>query len=160
MKVETTRFGVVEVDDSAVLNMPKGPLGFEDQTQFVLVQHRPDSCFKWLQSTHEPKLAFVVIDPADFFCDYEIEISDSEAEKLNLASAEDALVLAIVTITDEGKEVSANLAAPIVINAKELVGMQIVLQDNHYTIKHTLVEQVNQESNEETAEAKVTLKAA
>ncbi len=60
MKANTTRFGVLEVDDSSIIRMPKGPLGFEEQTQYILIQHREDTNFRWLQSLEEPSLAFVV----------------------------------------------------------------------------------------------------
>ena len=137
MNVDTTRFGLVEADDSSIVRMPRGPLGFDDLTDYVLVQHRPDTCFKWLQSMDEPSLAFAVVDPEDFFDNYDIEICEADAERLHLAEGEDALVLAIVTATEEGATV--NLAAPVVINSKERVGMQIVLQDHQYAVKYPLV---------------------
>ena len=155
MKVDTTRFGVLELDESSVIRIPRGLIGFEDRTEFVLIQHRADTNFRWLQSTEEPSLAFVVVDPSQFYNDYEIEITDADAERLNLTSEEDALVLVVVAIGQEGKEITANLAAPVVINSKELVGAQVVPQDNRYTVKHLLVEQVEQSSEDTT-----TIKAA
>jgi flagellar assembly factor FliW len=76
MRVETSRFGELEVDESSVINMPRGPIGFEDYTRFVLIEHRPDTEFRWMQSIDESTLAFVVVDPSKFFKDYEVEISD------------------------------------------------------------------------------------
>jgi len=139
MKVATTRFGLLEIDDSSIVRMPKGPIGFEEYTDYCLIQHRPDTSFRWLQSIDEPSLAFVVADPSQFFVDYDIEIPDAETEMLHLQKADDALVLTIITIEDGGKDITANLAAPIVVNSKELIGMQVVLQDNRYSVKHPLV---------------------
>ncbi len=48
-------------------------------------------------------LAFVVVDPSKFFDDYEVEISDADAEKLHLTNENDANVLVIVTIPGGGK---------------------------------------------------------
>jgi flagellar assembly factor FliW len=141
MKVNTTRFGVIDTDDSSVITLVKGPLGFEPQNRYCLIQHRPDTKFRWLQSLDDGSLAFVVVDPSEFFTNYEFEVSDTDAEKISLDSAEDALALAIVTIGKGGEEVTANLAAPILINAKNLAGTQVVLQDNSYSVKHPLVEQ-------------------
>src|SRR3989339_1909025 len=129
MEVNTTRFGVLEIDESSIIRMPKGPIGFEKQKDYCLIQHRPDTNFRWLQSVDEPGLAFVVVDPSEFFTDYEIELSDTEAEKLRLKDADDAMVLVVVTINDRGQEISANLAAPVVVNSKELIGAQVVLQN-------------------------------
>lgn len=140
MKVETTRFGVVEVDESTLITMPSGPLGFEDSTRFCLIQNRTGASFRWLQSIEDPGLAFVVVDPSEYFDDYEIEIGESDVQKLQLNSEEDALVLSILTIRDNGQTVSANLAAPIVVNSKNLTGAQIVLQDERYTARHSLAQ--------------------
>ena len=148
MRVETTRFGTLEVDESSLVRMPRGPLGFEDQKEFCLIQHRPDMPFRWLQSTTDPALAFVVVDPADYFVGYEIEISDLDAELLQLTCAEDSLVLVIVTVGKEGETVTANLAAPVVVNSKTLVGMQIVLQDGRYLTQHLLLAQEERVSME------------
>lgn len=153
MKVDTTRFGMLEVDDSSVIRMQKGLIGFEEHKEYVLIQHRADTSFRWLQSTEEPELAFVVIDPSQFFTDYEVEINDLEAEKLNLQTENDALVLVVVTIGKDGKEVSANLAAPLVVNSKELTGLQVVLQDNRYAVKHLLVEQAQATGDKTTVKA-------
>ena len=74
MKVQTSRFGAIKVDESSVIRMPRGPIGFQQYTSFVIVEHRPDTDFRWLQSTDEPSLAFVVVDPSKFYTEYEIEI--------------------------------------------------------------------------------------
>jgi flagellar assembly factor FliW len=119
--------------------MSRGPLGFEDQTDYCLIQHRPDTSFRWLQSIDEPSLAFVVADPSEFFADYDIEVPDSETGILRLKNPDDALVLTIVTISDGGSRITANLAAPIVINSRELIGLQVILQDNRHSVEQPLV---------------------
>lgn len=151
MKIDTTRFGVLEVEDTSVVKMVRGPIGFEDYTDYMLIQHRPDTNFRWLQSTQEAGLAFVVVDPSDFFADYEIDVADCDAEQLHLGNADDALVLAVVTICEGGKEINANLAAPIVINMKELVGMQVVLQDTRYSVKQSLTEGARKQEEPQSA---------
>ena len=138
MNVETTRFGALEVDDNMLVTMPSGLLGFEDYTKFCLIQHRGSAEFQWLQSTEEPGLAFVLVDPSKYFASYEIEISDSDVEKLKLASEDDAIVLAILTISNSGQNISANLAAPVIINSKNLIGAQVVLQNERYSTRHAL----------------------
>jgi len=153
MRIDTTRFGVVEIDDSSIIRMPRGPLGFEDRTSYCLIQHRPDTSFRWLQSTEDPRLAFVVVDPSEFFSDYEIELTDADVERLSLESAEDAMVLVIATVAENGAEVTVNLLAPIVINSKNLVGMQVVLQDNRYSVKHPLATQSKGDCSQETADS-------
>ena len=150
MRIETTRFGVLEVDENSIVRMPSGPLGFEDQTRFCLIQHRPDTSFRWLQSIGQPGLAFVVVDPADFFDDYEIEVTDPDAEQLELTNEQDALVLVILTVGKGSERVTANLAAPIVVNSKTLLGMQVVLQDERYSVSHPVATRITAHSPENT----------
>ena len=162
MKVSTTRFGVMEVDDSRAINLVRGLCGFELQNRYTLIQQRPGMKFRWLQSLDEPGLAFVVIEPSAFFPNYEFEISSADAEKIHLKNPEDALALAIVTIGRDGREVTANLAAPIVINSKEMIGAQVIVQDNYYSIRQRLVEQRVRESEapHDTSSGKIKSKAA
>ncbi len=152
MKVATTRFGLVEIDDSSVVRMPRGLIGFEELTAYCLIQHRPDAIFRWLQSIDEPSLAFVVADPSQFFADYDVEIPDAEAEKLRLDKADDAQVLTIISISEGGREITANLAAPIVINSKELIGTQVVLQDNRYSVRQPVVVNRNRAKAQQTGQ--------
>lgn len=140
MRVETTRFGVLEVDENALVTMPGGPLGFESHTRFCLIENRPGTSFRWLQSLEEPSLAFVVADPSEFFANYEVEISEGDVRKLQLTSEEDALVISILTVRSDGQEVTANLAAPIIINSKNMMGAQVILQDERYTTRHPLAQ--------------------
>lgn len=151
MKVETTKFGTLEIDEESIITMSKGPLGFEDSRRFITIAHRDDTSFRWLQSVDEPSLAFVVVDPSVFMENYDFEISDADVEKLELASEGDAFVLAIATVGSQGREVTLNLAAPIVVNAANMKGMQIVLQDNRYLVKHPLVEVTTSNTDAETA---------
>ncbi|MHB9035444.1 MAG: flagellar assembly protein FliW [Armatimonadota bacterium] len=155
MKVETIRFGVLDVDDDSIITMPRGPLGFENKTRFVTIQHRADTGFRWLQCVDDSALAFVVVDPSGFVPEYDIEISDADVEKLQLESDQDAFIFAIVTVGESGQEVTANLAAPIVINSKTMTGMQVILQDSHYAVRHPLVERARSSS-----ETRMTVKAA
>ena len=150
MKVETTRFGALEVDDGSLVNMTSGPFGFERLTRFCLIRHRPDTNFRWLQSIEDASLAFVVVDPADHFDTYEIEVTDAEAEALQIQSEKDALALVVVTVSGDGKNVTANLAAPILLNAKTMTGMQVVLPDDGYDIRHELMDRTAKRSGSTT----------
>jgi len=139
MEIRTTRFGSIEVDESTLIRMERGLLGFDEEKEFCLLKHGEGNGFAWLQSTSDPELAFVTIDPMDFFEDYEVEISDSDADRLDLTSEQDAMVLTIVTIDKDAQRITANLAAPIIVNSKNLLAAQVVLQDERYPVRHPLI---------------------
>ena len=63
MNVMTLRFGEIEIDESRIIEMPVGIIGFEDR-RFVIISPDRYGQFFWLQSLDNPDLAFVVTDPA------------------------------------------------------------------------------------------------
>ena len=72
-------------------------------------------------------LEFVVTHPGLFFPDYEPEIDDDTAGRLELSSADDALLLVIVTVADPVAASTANLLGPIVVNRHSRAAAQAVL---------------------------------
>ena len=137
MQITTTRFGTIEVRDDALLSFPEGLLGFETVQQYCLLEHVPGSPFLWLQATTNPSLAFVTVDPFEFFHEYDVAINDADAEYLRLESPEEVRVLTIVTI-GEGI-VTTNLVGPIVVNHKLGLARQVVLSDYRYGTRHSLL---------------------
>jgi flagellar assembly factor FliW len=138
VRIQTTRFGEIEVSSRSILRMEKGMLGFENCKRYVLLEDKPDTHLKWLQAVDDPQVAFIVVNPMEFVPDYSIELSDDEAELLGLESPEDAVVLTTVTVDQDEKKVTANLLGPIVINSSTLAAKQVVLPDERYGTKHLI----------------------
>jgi len=139
MLVETEKFGALEVDPGALIEMPDGLYGFEHAKRFCLLDHTKAAAFRWLQCVDAPGLAFVVVNPYDFFADYEVELDDQEAAAIELRAPEDALILSLVTLGERAAEATANLVGPIVINARSRKAKQVVLANQAYTTKHRLL---------------------
>ena len=77
--------------------------------------------------------------PLAFFPDYEFTIDDEVEQELGFTSPEEVLIYAVLTLSGtEIRDLTANLIAPIVINAKTRKGKQIVLDRSSYTTKHRL----------------------
>ena len=140
MKIETTRFGTIKVDDGSIIEMPEGMLGLERIKRFVLLEDDPGSAYKWLQAVDEPSVAFIVVNPLDFFPDYDVELTDEQAETLGLEDASDAVMFTTVTLDRGAKTLTTNLLGPVVINARTLRAGQIVLDDgrDRYATKHVI----------------------
>lgn len=136
MLIESEQLGTVEIDESKILSFPDGLLGFPDVTRFALVDAGDDGTYFWLQSIDDPHLAFLAAVPWAFFPDYEPELSDSDQEALALTDARDAMVLCLLTITDDA--VTANLLGPLVVNALTRTGRQTVLGDSDYPTRAPL----------------------
>ena len=82
MQIETTRFGPVEVDESRLIEIPAGLLGFSSFKTFSLLQPDENGVFFWLQSVETPDLAFVVTDPALWVPDFQATIRKEQMEEL------------------------------------------------------------------------------
>lgn len=137
MEIETTRFGRITVDDSRVLNFPRGLLGFPDYTRYALIQTNEENYFFWLQCVDEPSLAFVVTDPTIFFKDYQVPMKDELEQELNL---EDPSALQMFVICNKvGEWLTGNLLGPIVINVANCVAMQVVLTEKKWTTRQPLM---------------------
>lgn len=134
---ETTRFGSVRYTDADVVTFAGGLVGFPDFESFVLIQHDEDSQFRWMQSTDVGSVAFLVVDPARYVEDYELELADSVAEALALDEGTPRLVYTIVSIPPgKPEEMTINLAGPIIINMESGRAKQVVMDDEQYAIKH------------------------
>lgn len=121
-----------------VLTFVSPVAGFPEQRRFVLVALEPSGLLCALRSLDEPDLRFLVVPPGTFFPDYEPELTDSWVEMLALKSAEEALVLAIVTPGDSAAEATANLLAPVVINLRTRQAAQVVLDDTGLPLRAPL----------------------
>ena len=144
MKVQTTRFGTVEVDDSLILKFPYGLLGFEGYTQYALLYPYPyDDCFFWLQSTEAPELAFVVTDPVTWVPDYQPRIEMQTRLKLGLSTSSTPEIFVIVNFYEQ--PLTVNLQGPIVVNLGNHKAMQLVLADKRWTTRHEIVRLTTQE---------------
>ncbi len=139
MRVETERFGDLDVEDDLILTFPDGLPGFPTATKFALVPVSGNEAFLWLQSLEDPSLAFLSTVPWPFFPDYEPEVPDSEQQLLELTDASDAMVLCLLTIRREEGEVTANLLGPLVVNQRTRIGRQVVLADSDYPLRAPLV---------------------
>ena len=133
MEIESTRFGRLTVDDERIITVPKGLLGFPNHTRFALIQTGAENYFFWLQSLDEPNLAFVVTDPSIFFKDYEVPIREETQTELQLADINHAQVFVICNKVDEW--LTGNLLGPIVVNAANRTGQQVVLTEKKWTTR-------------------------
>ncbi len=138
MQIQTTRFGLVEIDDQRIMVFPQGMVGFPSCQRFALIQTNDEGVFFWMQSLDRSELAFVVCDPRTFVPDYRVPVKLEELQVIDLKHQEDAQVLVIVNKVDN--TLTGNLQGPLVINAKNLTGKQLVLSDKRYTTRHPLME--------------------
>lgn len=139
MKINTTRFGEVEVNENLIFNFVSPIIGYNELKKYALIEHDENSCFKWLQSMENPEVAFPVTSAGYFNIEYNFEIQDEEAAIIDLKSVEDLIVLNIASIPNNNpKGTTINLRAPIITNISNLKSMQIILSDETLNIRHPI----------------------
>jgi len=148
MKVETTRFGEIEVDETDRLTVVGGLLGFYGLTEYA--EYRPEGLgiFRWMQSLEVPQLAFVVCDARVIVSDYHIEVSREELACIGLENPGDAEIAVILTYPQDPVRMTANLLGPLVVNRKTRQARQVVLSDTEYGSRHKVFPHLQPEEPE------------
>lgn len=138
-KINTLRFGELEIEDQDVVRFADGIPAFEDEHEFVVLPYEEGTPYMFLQSMMTPELAFLMTDPFVFFSDYSFELDDENMEKLAINSMDDVLVCTLISVPRSGvADMTTNLLAPVVINRHTMQARQIVLEKTQYTTKHRL----------------------
>ncbi|HST80433.1 MAG TPA: flagellar assembly protein FliW [Kineosporiaceae bacterium] len=88
-----------------------------------------------LRSLERPQVRFMMAVPGAYFSDYEIELDDQECGDLGLVDSEDALVLVMLTVGSDAASTTANLLAPVVINARTRVAAQVILTGSDWPVR-------------------------
>ena len=138
-KVNTSRFGEIEVDEKKIVHFDKGIPAFEDETEFVILPYEEESPYYFMQSLKSPDLAFLLTIPFLFFPEYTFEIDDETLSELDVKNQDAVFYYAMITIPNGSiRYMTANLLAPVVLNSENMRAKQVVLENSNYTTKHRL----------------------
>ncbi|MCX8031320.1 MAG: flagellar assembly protein FliW [Thermodesulfovibrionales bacterium] len=121
----TTRFGLLTVDETKIIHFPEGIPGFTDLKRYILIDHR-DTVLKWLQAIDDPDVAFIVVEPHYLDSNYKINIDDNIRHFLDLVEEENLAILVI--LRREGENIIANFNSPLLLNAETMRGIQVLLE--------------------------------
>jgi flagellar assembly factor FliW len=113
--------------------------GFPELSQFALVELDDAGLLCAFRSVEDPDTRFLVVPPHAFFPDYAAVLSDEVVDGLGIESADDVLLLVVVTARTSLADSTANLAAPLVINVATRRAQQVVLDDISLQVATPLV---------------------
>lgn len=140
MNLKTSRFGEIEVPEDKEISFPNGLIGFPEQKKFVILKHKPDSSFFWLQSLSDGNLAFTMLSPFLFVPDYNPEVPENDQSFLNIGDSKNMEIYCMVVIPKgRPKDMTINLLSPVVVNPEKKLGIQTVLKDQTLPVRHRLV---------------------
>lgn len=139
MKINTLKFGEIEINDELIFDFIEPILGYEELSKYTIIDAQADSPFKWLQSTENPGVSFAVTIPVFFEIEYEFNIPEEYTKKLDIKKNEDLLILNIVNIPQNAPQLATiNLLGPLVININNKKAVQMVLNSDKFSVKHKL----------------------
>ena len=130
---------IFEFREDVIVSFPTGLIGFAELRSFILFEPSESYPLKFLQSIERPEISFTCIDVGAIKMDYQFDLSEEEAEALSLEKPENAMVLALVVIPKDPRQMTANLAGPLVINTQTKKGRQVVLSIEKYPLKHPII---------------------
>jgi flagellar assembly factor FliW len=131
IRIETARFGELEVPNSSVMHFPDGIVPFGRDLTFAVIG---DDCsglvpqpgpVAWLQCVQLPELAFWVGHAGLLLPDHRIELEPHHLRRMHIRRPDQLSVLLILTLQD--RQVTANLLAPVLLNTARRLGRQVIL---------------------------------
>lgn len=143
MKIQTKFHGEIEIQSDQTWNFPKGIPGFEDENQFTLLTIEDNSAFQVLQSMKTPEVAFIVANPYNFIENYSFEVDEPTIDLLNIEKEQDVFVLSVVSLKDPFETSTINLQAPLIFQTNTKKAKQMILNDNIFSMRHPIGEQVS-----------------
>lgn len=113
--------------------------GFPGHRDFALVAADGQGLLFWLQSVDPAGPRFLAVPAASFFPDYAPALPRGLRGELELEEGAEPQLYCIVTVPDgDVGRATANLRAPLAVNAARGRARQVVLQDGDHPIRRPL----------------------
>ncbi len=119
---------------------PHGLPGFENCHHLKMVRDENTSLAQ-LFNVEDEQIGFIIASPFSLFPDYDFEIDEESKKHLQISGREEDLqieVWAIITNNSDFSKITVNLRAPVLLNLKEKIGLQLILNDDRYNFKQPI----------------------
>ena len=135
MRIDTSRFGSIDIEPDDILLFPIGLIGLEHCRHWILLSDADNEYVGWLQSISAPDIALAVVSPRCYVPNYKVRIVKGDLISLQLTDTDNTFVL--VVVGKEEETLTINLRAPILINLDRRLGKQVVTKDDQ-PLKHII----------------------
>jgi flagellar assembly factor FliW len=140
MRITTADHGEIEIQKDSVLRFSGGLFAFEHEREFVIIDYdfaAPDSPVKCLQSV-SGAVSFTIIDPFCFLPGYQPVLTEQEKRDLDCTDEADLRYFVIAVVSRPIQDTVVNLLCPIVINIKNRLAAQVILENSQYPMKYRI----------------------
>lgn len=136
MLLKTRDFGEIKINDDDIIEFKAPIFGFEDYRRFVFLHEEALSeHLVWLQSTEEPGLCFILIDPDLAYKGYAPNLPENTR---GILGEGDLMCWLIMVVKEDFERSTVNLRSPIVVNPAARTAAQVLL-DEDYAIQHPII---------------------
>lgn len=146
IEVNTRIFGKIAIEEDKVIRFDHGILGFPDLTDFTLIfneEKGAESSIKWLQSLQEPAFAMPVMNPdlvIPGYCpNFNVDFLKPLGDNLD---SENILMFVTVTVPKDVTKTTVNLKAPIIVSIENRKAVQLICDDESYSVKHAIYDEI------------------
>ena len=143
MLIKTKCFGEIDIAEDMIIEFADGLMGFEDLKRYTILYNNEEgkkSSISWLQSVDEPALALPIINPFLVKEDYNPVVEDELLKPLGNINEENLAVFLVLTVPSDLTKMTANLKAPVLINADTKKGQQVIVENQDYVVKYNAYE--------------------
>ncbi len=110
-----------------------------DYEEYILTALAPESPFYFLRSTTEPQVGLILVNPFTAYSEYEFDLDNEVTDQLKITDEKQVVVLCTVNTSRGIESATVNLLAPIVVNTRDLLAKQVILNDKRYSLQTPLV---------------------
>ena len=139
MRIETTRFGMVEAAEDEVIRFRAGLIGFPGEKEYVLIPHGSSAMIAWLQSVSTPELAFPVASAHGFVTDYPDVPLEPVVRRADVGEAMDDIAILAVLSAPRNQPATVNLLAPLIVNSRTREGAQVFLEGSRFSTRELFI---------------------
>ncbi len=128
MRIDTQRFGTLQLNADQLFLFPQGLIGMETLRQWALL---PDPCnpsVAWLQSASRGDRAIALISPRAFFDDYRVHVTRRDLASLHMQVGAELYVL--TSVSGHVGRLTTNLRSPLLLNLNRRLGCQVITSDD------------------------------
>jgi flagellar assembly factor FliW len=140
MRLNTLQLGSLDVAEQDFIRFDHGLPGFSDLRNFVLCGGEEYEPFMYLLSVERPEIALLLLAPELIDSQYQAPLNDEARSCLHWESSHTLGVYATVTLSSKAEETTANLMAPILIDASTMRGFQLIQEGSKYSVRCRLID--------------------
>jgi flagellar assembly factor FliW len=130
----------MEMDKPMNITFKRGIYGFESIKKYTLTKasENIDNPFRFLKAS-DGSVCFILLDPKTIDRSYDPVPDDKQMKTLGFTDPGNIRVYGIVVIPKDIKMMTINLRSPIIINIENGNAIQLILEDDRYSIKHRIL---------------------